>query len=93
MALSDDIPGLGALGSLGAIAGDLVLNGGDFIVSAIALLITSPDIWVTIVLYTQRLGDLFGFSTDILRPLIAIGTMLLLIMYVKKFIERLLSET
>ena len=88
MALSDDLPSLGAISSLGAIVGDLLLNGGEIIVSLLAVLISSPDIWVTIVLYSRRLGDIFGFSTAWLEPLVAIGTMALLLMYVNKLIQR-----
>ena len=84
----DDWPGLGALGSLGAILGDLLLNSGEIVLSFVAVLISSPDIWVSMTLYAQRLANIAGYSTAWLEPVVAIGTALLLAMYAKRLIDR-----
>ena len=93
MAISDDLPGIGALGSLGAILGDLALNSGEIILSFVAVLISSPDIWVSIVLYVRRLGEIVGFSTAWLEPVVVVGTILLLMRYVKRLIDRWRNNT
>ena len=84
---------LGAIGGVAGLVGDILLNSGELLVTLFALLISSPDIWVSMLLYMQRLGDLFGVPIGGIEPLIAIGIVLLLLMYARQLVNRLRSDS
>lgn len=93
MALTDDLPGLGALGSVGAVAADLVLNSGEIVLSLAALLLSSPDVWLTILTGMRRIASLAGVSTAWFEPLIVAATVLMILFSIERLIDRWRSDT
>lgn len=86
-----DIPGVSAVFAVGASIADLVLFGGDVIVSLLFTLIQSADLWVGIVGYLLRVRS-WGLEivpAGALEQLLVIGTLILLTFYVLRFIDRL----
>lgn len=89
----DDWSGLGVIGTVGGALADIVLNSGEIILTLVTLLISSPDIWLTIVTGARRIADMAGFSTSWFQPLIVAGTVLMMIISIQRFIARWRSET
>lgn len=52
-----ELPLVGGLFSVGAVAGDLVFYGGELFVSLIVFALFEPSSWVSIVLYLQTLAS------------------------------------
>lgn len=61
MGLSDSLPGAGLVGGVAGIAGDVLLNSGELVLSLVGFLVTSPDLWLTILIPARRLAGMVGW--------------------------------
>lgn len=83
-----DVPGLGAVIGSAAMFGDLLLNGGELILSLLAFALASPDLWVSAVLYADRLAGMVAWlPQEPLETLAAIGFVLLISISIVRFVR------
>lgn len=92
MALSDEIPGAGTITAGFGVAADLVFNSGEIVLSLVTLVISSPDVWLTIVTGARRIASIAGVSTAWLDQLIVAVTVLMMLISLRKLIGRWRSD-
>lgn len=89
MALIDNLPGAGAAGGVAAVAGDVLLNGGEVLVSLLGFLVTQPDAWLTVVMYGERLAGMVGWlPSRPLRTLVVVGLVLAIVVSLTRTIQK-----
>lgn len=89
MGLSDSLPGAGLVGGGAGVLGDVLLNGGEIIISLVGFLITTPDAWLTIVLYGERLAGMVAWlPSEPLQMLVVAGLVLTIAIGLARLVSR-----
>jgi len=85
----NDLPGAGAFASIGAVLGDLILNGGDVLFALLSFLLTSPESWLSVAMYGRQLASLVDWIPR--RPLellVIAGLVLAVVVSVGRLLQR-----
>lgn len=88
MALKD-IPGASIAAGATGLLGDLVLTGGETVVSLIAFLIMQPDAWLSIAIYSERLAGMVAWlPQEPLQKLLIVAFALTIAVSLARLIQR-----
>lgn len=83
-----ELPVIGSVVSAAALVGDLVFYGGEVFASLVVFALLSPDNWVTIVMYGQRLASRVPWLPEApLETAVTIGLLLLVVIGVARFVR------
>lgn len=83
-----ELPVIGTVATVAALVGDLVLAGGDVILSFLVFAIVSPDLWLSIVVHLETLASrLEWLPRWIFEDLLIVGVSLLVVFYTARFIR------
>lgn len=74
-----DLPGVGAIGGVAGIIGDILINGGDVIVSFLVFLLLEPETWLSLVMYLERLAGMVAWLPEAIFEQILIVAIVLVI--------------
>ena len=84
----DELPVVGSIATAGAAVGDLLLNGGEIILSLVVFALASPDLWVTALMYADRLADMVAWiPATVVDRLLVIGLVLLVTVTLVRFVS------
>lgn len=84
-----DLPGAGAVASVAALLGDLILNGGDVLITLLSFLLTSPESWLSLVMYGQQLaGFVDWLPVEPLKYLAVAGLVLTIAVSLGRLVDK-----
>ena len=75
-----EIPVIGTIASFGFLAGDLLFYGGEIVVSLVLFAIMSPETWLSIALYAERLAGRLAFLPQGAFETLATAGLILLVL-------------
>ena len=75
-----DVPGASAVAGSAALVVDVALYGGEIIVSLLVFVVMSPETWLSLALYGERLADRVpGLPEAPIETIVTVGLVLMLV--------------
>lgn len=86
----EDIPGIGAFGTVGVVFVDLLAHGGDVIVALLLAFVQTFDLWVPFLSALDQWARETGLiSTELTSQLLTVAITLLVIYYLARILRQI----